>query len=178
VIIIVEDGTGLPEANSYIDNSFIADYFNDQRITRWDVLDQSQKDTALVTASQFIDLSFTWIGKRKTIPQGLNWPRVEARWPGSETVIGGVPNPVKKAAAEAVWILLDRGDVNASLFTVIEDEQVKREKLGALEQEYFEKKTTGSANATAYDILNLLLAGLYRTPQASNSVQMAPVVRV
>jgi hypothetical protein len=176
VIIVVEDGTGLRGANSYINTSFIADYFNDQRITRWDALDQSHKDTALVTASQFIDLSFTWIGKRKTIAQGLSWPRVEAYWPGTEVLIGGIPNPVQKAAAEAAWIVLDREDDGASLFPIIEDEQVKREKLGPMEQEFFEKKAAG--NETAYGILNLLLAGLYGKPAASGGVQMAPVVRV
>jgi hypothetical protein len=180
VTIAVEGGAGLPGANSYINDSFITDYFNDQRFARWNALDQPQKDTALVTASQFIDLSFKWIGKRKSIEQGLNWPRVEAYWPNTETLIAGIPLPVKKAAAEAVWILIEQGDAGGSLFPIIEDAQVKREKLGALEQEYFEKKTTGtgSTDATVYGILNLLLTGLYGKPAASDGVQIAPVVRV
>jgi hypothetical protein len=179
VTIVVEDGTGLPGANAYIDGTYVTGYFNEQRLTRWNNLTQPQQDTAIVGATQFIDLSYKWIGKKKKVEQGLNWPRVEANYPGSDTPIDGVPEQVKKATAEAVWLLMEQGDTSGSLFTMIEDAQVKSEAIGALKQEFYEKKTSGSEESTRYDILNLLLAGLYGAKTSNGTgVVIADVERV
>jgi hypothetical protein len=171
VIVVVENGDGLPDANSYIGDIFLLEYFNEARIIRWSELEDPDKDTLLVAASQFIDLSFAWLGRKKTHTQGLNWPRADVCWANTKIPVDGVPPAVLKASAEAVWILLEQDAVNGSLFPAEGDAQVKKEQLGSLSQEYFEKKTEGSDGVTPYAILNQLLQGLYRKTQPGGVVE-------
>ena len=174
--VVVETGIGLEEANSYIDGAYLVGYFSAERIEKWEKLSQEAQDSLLVSATQFIDLSYRWIGIRKSIEQGLNWPRENAYYPDTETLIDGIPRAVRKATAETVALLLS-GNAPASLFMVIQEAQVKREKLAVLETEYFEKKGAAEGE-TAYEILNLLLAGLYNEDlRKSCGIQTAEVIR-
>ena len=176
--VVVETGAALPESNSYVDDNFLQDYFDEIRKAKWSNLTSDEKDATLVSATQFIDLSYKWIGERASVEQGLNWPRREACYPESDVLIDGVPKAVQKAVAEAVYILL-RQDADISLFSVNGEAQVKKEKLGVIEQEYFEK-TTDSEEGTQYEILNRLLAGFYAEAPVNkvSGVSQAKVTRV
>ena len=173
--VVVETGIGIEEANSYIDGAYLVGYFSAEQIQKWDKLSQEAQDFLLVSATQFIDLSYKWIGIRKSIEQGLNWPRENAYYPDTDTLIDGIPRAVRKATAETVVLLLSG---NASLFTVIQEAQVKKEKLAVLETEYFENRRLPDGE-TAYQLLNLLLTGLYQSndPQKSCGIQTTEVIR-
>jgi len=75
--LIVEDGTGLATANSYVTVAE-ADLFHSTNLysTLWPA-DDEQKKKALITATRLIDQQVIWGGFRKTIGQALQWPRSE-----------------------------------------------------------------------------------------------------
>lgn len=75
--LTVEDGTGLPSANSYISVEDADAYFALRGNAVWAALDVPAKETALVLATEFIDLR--WGSKLQGRPvkasQALAFPR-------------------------------------------------------------------------------------------------------
>ena len=90
---VPEDGTGLPDANSYIEVAFADGYFADRLIAAWSSLTPEAKQAALIAATDYID--FRWGGYfkgcKETEDQALEFPRTE--W-------AGIPTNLKKATAE------------------------------------------------------------------------------
>jgi hypothetical protein len=103
-MLIVEDGTGLADANAYIDIDFVDNYLIGDQLTAWEALTEPEQESAIIKATRFIDL-MDWKGTRKTLEQALEWPRLGVEYQGFE--IEGLPNPVKKATAEAVYVVLN-----------------------------------------------------------------------
>lgn len=92
---VVEDGSGLANANSY---SSVADadaYFSDRGITAW-TGSNTVKEQALVRATDFIESVFgqRFRGAVTTDTQSLSFPRY------INDTIGSVPACLKKATAE------------------------------------------------------------------------------
>lgn len=104
---VVEDGTGLESANSYTSVEFADSYLSETgRASQWGN-DASSKQTALILATQYMDLVFGdfLIGRRSiTSPmQSLQFPRIEAYdCEGMEVI--GVPMMWKKACCEYALI--------------------------------------------------------------------------
>lgn len=74
---LVEDGTGLPNATSYVSVAEADDIItvNIHADVAWAALDQSQKEKLLSWASSYLDNHAKWFG-RKTVEAGaLRWPR-------------------------------------------------------------------------------------------------------
>ena len=129
---VVEDGTGIPEANSFITYDFARQFWFDHGYG--DFADTGEhvypQQTAIVRGSRWISDSFDWEGRRKTLRgqtatrgQGLAWPRIWAiddegdrgyegyggRAFGGYGIWGdwvdsdSVPEEIQKATAEAAW---------------------------------------------------------------------------
>jgi hypothetical protein len=95
-----EDGTGLSSANSFCDVAFADTYFADRgNPEAWDQADTAAKEVALVTATDYVDLRFNWVGTKGTSEQALTWPRYSAYDPDGH-LLQGVPEPLKKAVCE------------------------------------------------------------------------------
>ena len=75
--LIVEDGTGLSNANSYISIEE-ADTFHSINIygSAWSGYDDARKVSALITATRYIDATFRYKGRRLQTSQLLAFPRV------------------------------------------------------------------------------------------------------
>lgn len=76
--LIVEDGTGLINANSYATIADANEYFSDRAITAWDDLDDDEEKTpALIRAADYIDRTYRrqWAGVKYRSEQRLDWPR-------------------------------------------------------------------------------------------------------
>lgn len=167
ITLVVEDGTGLETANTYI-SATDADLYNaNLGRAEWSVLDVEVKAAALIKATQFIDASFQWIGKKKTSAQGLKWPRIEGKTPEGIEIqlsdsdgfgIEGVPSPVSKAVAETAFLSLSN-----DLFQVADPNgKVIRDKTDVLETEYQpESPSLKPAAPTLFSAVNLMLRGLY-----------------
>lgn len=91
---IPEDGTGLANANSY---SSVADadaYFADRSNATWAALDEPKKESALISATDYMDLRYgdRYIGTPLTTTQALGWPR--------ESALGPMPPQLARACNE------------------------------------------------------------------------------
>jgi hypothetical protein len=92
-----EDGTGLADANSYIDVATADAYFLDRANTVWAALTTEAKQAALIQASDYIDARFgqRFYGTKLVTDQGLELPRDPTTAPYT-----GIPATFKKAVAE------------------------------------------------------------------------------
>lgn len=77
-MLIVEDGTGVGNANSYADATFADAYFTNRAISTWATLAPELKDGLLVRATETINLlyQFYWVGEQEFVTQSLPWPRL------------------------------------------------------------------------------------------------------
>jgi len=155
--LIVEEGTGKSDANSYASEvQFVALMTNMGKTTVAEA-DSDQIEAALVKATQYMSQKYRllWKGSRVHVTQSLNWPRRGVDVPDffdpffrdlsnvpisfQETLFiaeNVVPGEVVVAtiliAAETFSGALSTGDLQNALGRV-----TRKEKLGVLEVEYF-----------------------------------------
>ena len=86
--LVVEDGTGLSNSNSYVSVSE-ADAYNDAHIERtlWAALSTADKEAALAMATRVIDESYQFNGSKNGTSQALQWPRRDARNPDDDDTV-------------------------------------------------------------------------------------------
>jgi hypothetical protein len=87
---IVEDGTGLSNANSYVAVQEYRDYYTDRGIDKASETDD-QIQGYLVQGTEFIDLTYCFCGEKLVGTQALQFPRL------IDDVDVGVPTQVKYA---------------------------------------------------------------------------------
>ena len=138
VTLVVEDGTGLANANAYISRADATTFFGEHLYaTDWTGATDANKDIALTMSTRLLDDSFRWKGKKKTTTQALEWPRFDIHdrdgWYQSD-----IPGVIGEATAEfAKWLLLadrtsETGDLGfeelkaGSLFLKIKDTDRRR----------------------------------------------------
>jgi hypothetical protein len=87
LILIKEDGTGLPDANSYA-NATDADAYHDGHLyaSTWNAAITANKEKALVLATRLIDSSYQFNGWKTKSTQALQWPREGAIDPDRKTL--------------------------------------------------------------------------------------------
>jgi hypothetical protein len=171
---VVEDGNGYEDANAYVDLSFVEKYLMGDRLIEFQALAQEQREAAIITATQLIDVSYGWLGRKSTYDQGLNWPRVGVMVDGFEVV--GIPSQIKKAVCEAVYFVV----TNEELYSTENDKFITSEKVDTLQVTYGRLAESGKAVSTRFEILDKLLRGLYRPEikTGGSSVGSARVERV
>lgn len=106
-LLILEDGTGLADANSYADIA-MADSYHARRLYAevWtNETDAVMKEAALMMATQLIDANYAFNGSRISETQALCWPRVGAPNYEIRGVIYWVDNPLMGLAnyGDAYW---------------------------------------------------------------------------
>ena len=155
--MVVEDGTGLPDSDSYVSVEFADDYFAARGNPGWEELDECLKERALVKATDYIDNVFQWYGKKESGSQALRFPRTGIRdYEGEEVV--GIPLRLKQAVCDAAALAVS----GTELFqTHNENGDVVSENITSLSFTYSQsvKETTGK---TLHDSINTRLRGLYK----------------
>jgi hypothetical protein len=99
--LVVEDGTGLSDAESYIS---VAQYkaYADGRGYDHSALSDTQIEQKLREGAQFVDTIGRFKGVQLVSTQALEWPRSGCiDWSGN--TVSGVPKRVKDAQAEATY---------------------------------------------------------------------------
>ena len=154
--MIVEDGTGKTDANSYVDVTFADDYFSARGVTAWSTLTTTVKEQLLIKATDFIDNIFQWNGKKQFDTQALRFPRVNIKdYEGLD--ITGVPVCLKQAVCDAA-MLSNSGE----LFQTSEaNGDVVSEKIGELSFTYAKSSKETVTSSTLYDSINTKLRGLF-----------------
>lgn len=88
--LVVEDGTGLDNAVSYVSVAFADDYFAMRGNQTWATLDAEKKAQYLVLASDYISMRFKYKGSILNKTQALEFPRKDI----------GLPIKVQQATCE------------------------------------------------------------------------------
>lgn len=94
--LIVEDGTGIADAESYLAVADADTYHANRNNETWSDYSTAEKEAALRKATQYIDGRWgrRFSGEMLSMSQALCWPRTPTDWPDE------IPIPLKHACAE------------------------------------------------------------------------------
>lgn len=138
--LIVEDGTGKADADSYISVSDAASYHTKRGNTAWADISAAQQEHYLRRATDYM-LQYhrgQWKGSRYTTTQALDWPRAYVDVPDLMAfgncpyyvAFDVVPTEVKTACADYALIAIEQ-ELAPNI-----DPVVVREKIDVIEVEY------------------------------------------
>lgn len=163
-MLTVEDGTGLPNANSYVSVEYANAHFLLRGNEAWAALTTTAKEIALVKATEYIDVRFA--NRLQSPPleadQALQFPKRYFITP-SFVNVAGVPDSWKKAVCEYALI-----STQQELFTApqtgAKEVKSKETTVGPIttKVEYADSPSVGSF--TSYPKADQLVAHLFQTP--------------
>lgn len=170
--LIVEDGTGLENADSYASlataDAYVAAYQPDGA-DDWDAATDAEQEVALRRATLWLDTNYAsrWIGVQIKDSMALDWPRFGAYSDGVLLANDELPVRLVQACVEAAIRFLSGeldGDVPATSGGI--RREVKR--LGPLskEVEYVSSKGTSPARPKVDALLASLVRGAGRVSLA------------
>jgi hypothetical protein len=114
--LIVEDGTGKPDAQAYTDVDFADAYFIARGITTW-TGDDEKKEAALISGTEYIDIRWG-----SSLKGSLEFPETQALlFPRTGVVDGqgreliGIPDILKRATCEYAIVALTKSLLNSSI---------------------------------------------------------------
>ena len=113
----------------------------------WAALDDSVKETLLISSTRDLDLYCEWLYEKTDSEQVLEFPR------NSETVI---PEYIKQAQLEIAFSMLESGSVIETITSA-----VKKSKLDILEEENFDniRKTSSLYSSRTKSLLSRYCCG-------------------
>ena len=173
--LIVEDGTGLADADALVSLSVFQTYCAAKGYALAGFDAETAQEPAIRRGTTYISNAFAWPGERTTgRVQSLAWPRDDVEdaegWavPSDE-----VPREVRQATCEAAYyeLLNPNGLTPAVNLT----QQVKSKAIGPIRKEFFAGPMTASAARPVLtiigDILAPLLASAGRNPLVGTAVR-------
>lgn len=171
--MIVEDGTGLTDSNSYVSVVFADDYFSVRNISEWEKLEETAKESALIRATDYVDNIFQWYGKKLNYEQSLRFPRSNlVDYEGN--AIKGIPNCLKQAVCDAALVISQGTD----LFQTKEaNGDIVSETIGQLSFTYSKTNKENVTGSSLYDSINTKLRGLFKDT-GKNRIVVGKVERV
>ena len=137
--LVIENGQGLSNAESYVDVDYVDAYFLKRGLTQWASL--TNREQLIIRAMDYIENNYTYQGAKLVSTQALQFPRLI----NGETVY---PIALKNALCELA-LKANSGDLlqDTGKTTI-------REKVGTLEVEY----DANQDDLTSYNYVNKLLA--------------------
>lgn len=152
--MIVEQGNGLSDANSYVSIVYADNYFSARGVESWFELDDEKKEILLVNATDYIDNVFKWKGIRGSRTQSLSFPRKHIFVDGYEVI--GVPTALINAVCECALLM----KAGTEMYNVQEQNgTVVSESIGSISITY--DNNGKPKDETLYDKINKRLRGLY-----------------
>lgn len=132
--LVVEDGSGLSTAESYISVSDAETRLGNLGDTTFVASTTAEKEQALRKATEYLEQRFrqSWKGTKLTKAQALSWPRYGAIVDGWDVDSDIVPSAIANATADLALTSLTETLNPDTTRAVI------REKVGPLETEYSE----------------------------------------
>lgn len=167
----VEDGTGVVDANSYTTALWADTYFADRGNSSWAAALLAEKETALIQATDYLDVIYSYPGRRKSSTQALEWPRAGATNHYGE-MLEGVPVILMRATAELAVRALS-GELLQDMDKV---GLIKRERIeGAVEIEY---GGDGAYSSRVFTFIDKLLTSFGIAEKKSGSFGQMRIIRV
>lgn len=130
VTIIVEDGSGVPNANSYIDVQYALNYLEERGIK---LPTEDNMKPMLINAMDFMESLNRYKGKRTFPHQELQFPRSGLCSDGEEIPSNSIPKDIKRAQAQLV---ADAAESGKPLLSTKQTYALKKRVLGPLTQEF------------------------------------------
>lgn len=139
--VIIEDGSGVPGANSFIDRDYVTAYATARGRTEWiSVSPSTLLDAAVIEAGDYLknEARFVYRGTRMYYTQGMPFPRRSVtEYRGPSLPDGYISWRLKDAqAALAIRSFASPGSLQPDL---VRGGAVKREKVDVLETEWYDK---------------------------------------
>ena len=156
-ILIVEDGTIVTDANSYIGYDYAESYHSLRGNSAWAAGDATEKQYAIIRATQAVDSIYKtqWEGLQTEYgTQELEWPRQGVYVNDVELDDDLIPTALKKAICEAA--LRELATPNSLTPDLDRGGKIKRVKADTVEVEYAE----GASATTSFTAIDGLLADL------------------
>lgn len=125
--IIIEDGTIVANANSYVTEAELTTFATDRGITI-----AGTNSELIYQAMDYIEQQ-NFIGNKSTQAQALQWPRYNAYIDGYLVASTTIPQDLKNAQMQTALSI----DASNGPLDVVE-QKIKREKVGVLETEYMD----------------------------------------
>ena len=173
--LIVEDGTGLANSNSFVSVAEADDYLGNVGATAWSEATLDAKEAALIRATAYLSTYFRWKGARVNgRAQALSYPRQGVTdCEGNAVPSDAVPVEVKAATYQAA--LFELSNPFGLSPQITPSQQNKRVKVGPVEVEYrdLDSGTRGDADgiddsrvvlSAVEDLLRCLVVGRILTP--------------
>lgn len=128
--LIVETGTGNPDANSYVTADFVRNYLEGRGV----VAPADDKLIPLIVqAADFMECIPRYKGRKTNTEQALAYPRTGLLQDGQPLPDDAIPAPLKKAQAQLV---MDQVQSGKPLLSSKTEYALKRRTLGPLTQEW------------------------------------------
>lgn len=146
--LIVEDGTNVPGAMSYIDAAFLREFAaqRGRTVPADDDEGTARIEQALVVAMDYLDTkSSQFKGQPSYDGQVHAWPRLYVNIGNLRVAFDMIPLGIKHAQAQLALAVLDGFD----LMPTLDGAEVKREKVGPLETEYVTGTARGAGPVVA-----------------------------
>jgi len=126
ITLVVEDGTGLAGANTYITLAAADTYYEAHLYTTdWDGATDAQKNIALAMATRVLDQQFYWFGWKATTTQALQWPRADV--PDPDRVAATYPSRtipnVAYIASDSIPVFLSNAAAELAQMLIKKDRQ-------------------------------------------------------
>lgn len=172
--LIVEDGQGRPDADSYVSVADCVQYAAEYGLAF--AGETSKQEAALRMATRYID-GYSFRGSRSTVDQALAWPRTFVDNPSSSWYLqspwGAVPvdpagQVIPREVVQAACELACRG-ILRPLVSDVPARVISEQKIGPITQKF---EDTGSSGQIRYAAVDALLQRWLRGAQVS-----VPLVR-
>ena len=170
--LIVEDGSCVAGANSYVSLEYADEYMRNTGHTAWASKSEDERKAYLINATKYIDRTYSKIGwkgvKMYHRKQSLCFPRVELYDKDGDEVLG-IPDELKQAVCEAGFIA-----TTTSLFAVKDASgTVKKQKVDVLEVEYYSESDSSGGYISRFTVLDSLLSDFYKTKNSGSRILRA-----
>lgn len=168
--LVVEDGTGKVDADSYVSVADADTYHAARGHTDWVAATSDNRSIALRVATDYLDSAYEFKGVRSNDIQALEWPRAGASDGDGFTIASdAMPRRLINATAEAALLVVQGEELTPNLERGGQIYK-QREKVGPLEEET--TFTLSAPGSTVWVILNNLLG-----PLTGSSISNRKIVR-
>jgi len=156
--IVVEDGTGKTNSNSYVTEAEVTTYATDRGLTL-----TASEDVLIIKAMDYLE-TLGYIGDRQTEEQALQWPREGVYIDNFYIEPTTIPQELKNAQM-SLCMSIDAGvDPMATI-----DRATKKEKVDVLEIEYMDN----AASRAIVTSVNRILAKLLQDGSSGTSFNVS-----
>lgn len=148
--LIVEDGTGVANANSYVDIAYAREYAASVGLTL--PTPDDALTGALLASMPYLE-SRPWKGRKVNPEQALSWPRDGVTINQSPYPNNTVPDAIRKAQVTAASMIFNGTD----LLPIIDGQFVTKEKVGPIETTYSDEFLRTPNGQTIFSAIDVFL---------------------